>query len=144
MFVTIIFSFSHKVFQKSYSCTKQCHILTHLRYIAVENIARKGEIACNKHFLLFSQSFLPYIAPFFFIVNALKKCSLQFVLNWICTACPYITEILLKMVLTHYHTLPHFDTLKSYSCRKHCEKRRNCSKQTISPFLTKFSILYGT
>ena len=39
-------------------------------YIAAENIARKGEIACNKQFLLFSQCFLPYIA-LFFILNAL-------------------------------------------------------------------------
>ena len=37
-----------------------------------------------------------------------------------------ITEILLKMVLTHYHTMPHFDTLKIYSCGKHCKKRRYC------------------
>ena len=33
-----------------------------LRYIALENIVRKGEIARNKQFLLFSQSFLPYMA----------------------------------------------------------------------------------
>ena len=29
-------------------------------YIALENIARKGEIACDKQFLLFSQCFLLY------------------------------------------------------------------------------------
>ena len=34
----------------------------HIRYIAVENIVRKGEIACNKQFFVFSQCFLPYIA----------------------------------------------------------------------------------
>ena len=38
--------------------TTQCRILTHLRYIAVENIVRKGEIACKKQFFLFSQCFL--------------------------------------------------------------------------------------
>ena len=36
--------------------------------------------------------------------------------------------------------MPHFDTL---NIRKHCEKRRNCLLQAISPFLTKFSTLYG-
>ena len=35
-------------------------MLTRWRYIAVENILRKGEIACNKQFLLFTQSFLSY------------------------------------------------------------------------------------
>ena len=40
-------------------------------YIVVENIVRKGEIACNKQFLLLSQSFLPYIWHLFFILNAL-------------------------------------------------------------------------
>ena len=34
-------------------------------YIAVENIVTKGEIACSKQFLLFSQSFLPYMALIF-------------------------------------------------------------------------------
>ena len=37
----------------------------HWRYTAVENIVRKGEIACSKHFLLFSQCFLPYMALIF-------------------------------------------------------------------------------
>ena len=55
-----------------------------------------------------------------------------------CTACPNITEILLKMVLTYYHTMPHFDALKIYSCGKHCEKRRNCLLQAISPFRNVF------
>ena len=41
------------------------------RYIAVENIVRKGEIACNKQFLLFSQCFLLYMILFFLI-----KCDL--------------------------------------------------------------------
>ena len=30
-----------------------------LKFIAIENIVRKGEIACNKQFLLFSQCFYP-------------------------------------------------------------------------------------
>ena len=35
------------------------------RYIAVENIVRKAEIACNKQFLFFSQCFPPYMALIF-------------------------------------------------------------------------------
>ena len=42
-------------------------------YIAIENIVRKGEIDCNKQLLLFSESFLPYIALFFFILNTLHN-----------------------------------------------------------------------
>ena len=52
-----------------------------VRYIAVENIVRKGEIACNKQFLLFSQCFLPYIALIFHLKCTLK-CCLQFVSIW--------------------------------------------------------------
>ena len=40
------------------------------RYIAVENIVRKEEIACNKQFHLFSQCLLPY-THLFSILNAL-------------------------------------------------------------------------
>ena len=52
--------------------------LVHLRYIAVRNIVRKGEIACNKQFLLFSQCFIPYMALTFHFKCTLK-CHLQFV-----------------------------------------------------------------
>ena len=52
--------------------TTQYHILTHQRYIAVENIVREGEIACNKQFLLFSQCFLPFMALIFH-----SKCTLN-------------------------------------------------------------------
>ena len=45
--------------------------LMHERYIPVENVVRKGEIACIKQFLLFLQCFLPYMALFFLISNAL-------------------------------------------------------------------------
>ena len=41
--------------------TTQCRILMRWRYIAVENIVRKGETACNNQFLLFSQCSLPYM-----------------------------------------------------------------------------------
>ena len=44
----------------------------------MENIVRKGEIACNKQNLLFSQCFLPYMALIFYFKCSLK-CLLQFV-----------------------------------------------------------------
>ena len=43
----------------------------------MENIVRKGEIACNKQFLLFSQCFCPYMALIFHLKCTLK-CLLQF------------------------------------------------------------------
>ena len=46
-------------------------------YIAVENIMRKGEIACNMQFILFSKFFLPYMALIFHFKCTLK-CCLQF------------------------------------------------------------------
>ena len=61
--------------------TTQDRILTHLRYIAVENIVRKGEIACNKQFLLFTQCFLPYVVLIFHFKCTLKY-RLQFVSIW--------------------------------------------------------------
>ena len=53
----------------------------HLRYIAVENILRKGEIACFKQYLLFSQCFLPNMALIFHFNCTLESC-LQFVSVW--------------------------------------------------------------
>ena len=52
-----------------------------LRYIAVENIVRKGEIAYNKQFLLFSHCFLSYMALIFHC-KCILKCCLQFVPIW--------------------------------------------------------------
>ena len=57
------------------------HTMPHFdaqRYIAVENIVRKREIACNKQFLLFSQCFLPDMTLTFHFKCTLK-CRLQFV-----------------------------------------------------------------
>ena len=51
------------------------HFEGHQRYIAVENIVRKGEIACNKQFLLFSQCFLPYMGLIFHFKCTLKMSS---------------------------------------------------------------------
>ena len=58
--------------------TTQCHILTHQGYKAVENIVRKGEIACNKQFLLFSQRFLSYMIHILHLKYSFK-CRLRFV-----------------------------------------------------------------
>ena len=55
--------------------------LPHSRYLAVENIMRKGEIACKKQFLLFSQCFLSYTELIFHFKCTLK-CHLQFVSIW--------------------------------------------------------------
>ena len=44
----------------------------------MENIVRKGEIACNKQFLLFSQHFQSYTA-LIFNSKCTLKCRLQFV-----------------------------------------------------------------
>ena len=60
------------------------HTMRHfdaLRYKAVENIVRKGDIACNKQFRLFSQCFLPYMTVIFHSKCTLK-CRLQFVSIW--------------------------------------------------------------
>ena len=51
------------------------------RYIALENSVRKGEIACNMQFLLFSQCFLPYMALIFYFECTLK-CHIQFLSIW--------------------------------------------------------------
>ena len=60
------------------------HTMPHfdtLKICSWENIVRKGEIACNKQFLLFSQCFLPYMALTFHFKCTLK-CRLQFASIW--------------------------------------------------------------
>ena len=52
-----------------------------LKICSLENIVRKGEIACNKQYLLFSQYFLPYMALIFHFKFTLE-CCLQFVSIW--------------------------------------------------------------
>ena len=47
----------------------------------MENIVRKGENACNKQFLLFSQCFLLYMVVIFHF-KCTFKCRLQFVSIW--------------------------------------------------------------
>ena len=48
---------------------------------AVKNIVRKGEIACNKHFLHFSHCFLTYMSLVFHFKCTLR-CRLQLGSNW--------------------------------------------------------------
>ena len=45
----------------------------------------------------------------------------------------------LKVLLTHSHTMTPFDTPGKQAFWKHCGKRRNCSIWAISPFPTVFS-----
>ena len=74
-------AFADDKFNIASPITTQCHILKCSRYIVVENIVRKGEIACNKQFLLFLQCFLPYMALIFHFKCTLK-CHLPFVSIW--------------------------------------------------------------
>ena len=93
MLVTSIFSFSHNVFKrllfqgclKSKLCGKELthyHTMSHFDalkiYIAVENIVRKGEIACSRQFLLFSQCF-----PLYMALACHFKCTLKFRLQFV-------------------------------------------------------------
>ena len=60
------------------------HTLPHfyaLKIYSCGKIVRKGEIACNKQFLLFSQCFLAYMALIFYF-KFILKCRLQFVSIW--------------------------------------------------------------
>ena len=57
------------------------HMMLHfdaLKIYTYGKHCKKGEIACNKQFLLFSQCFLPYMALTFRFKCTLK-CRLQFV-----------------------------------------------------------------
>ena len=46
-----------------------------LKVYSSENIVRKGEIACTKQFLLFTQCFLPYMALIFHFKCAFEMSS---------------------------------------------------------------------
>ena len=52
-----------------------------LKILVVENIVRKGDIACNKQCLLFAKCFLSYMVLIFHSTCTLK-CCLQFVSVW--------------------------------------------------------------
>ena len=89
------FSFSHSLFKRLLLQTHKneglvgkglthFHTIPHfdaLKVYSCRNIVRKGEIACNKQFLLFSQHSLPYMVIIFHFKCTLK-CRLQFILIW--------------------------------------------------------------
>ena len=88
--ICIIYIIVHKLYcmihltptrSTSFTYINILFIPMHSRYIADENIVRKGEIACNKQFLLFSQCFLPYMAHIFHL-KCTFKCCLQSVSIW--------------------------------------------------------------
>ena len=56
---------SNLSFGKGLTHTTQCSFLTHKRYIAVENIVRKGEIACNKVISFFFTMFFTLYGTYF-------------------------------------------------------------------------------
>ena len=61
------------------------HTMLHFDALMIyncENLARTGEIACNKQFLLFLQCFLPSMV-FHFQFKCTLKCCLYFVSIWI-------------------------------------------------------------
>ena len=86
---------------KSKPITTQCHTLALLRYIAVENIVRKGEIACNKQLLLFSQCFLSNMALIFHCKCTLK-CCLQFVSILTCLKFCLIMGYKIMVLIFHF------------------------------------------
>ena len=108
--------------------------LKHLRYIAVENIVRKEEIACNKQFLLFSQGFLPCMA-LFFLSKCTFKCGLQFVSIW--------TSLQFRHLVMG-NLFPNklwFLSVCSKSLLKTQWEKEKLLITAISPFPTMFSIL---
>ena len=108
----------------------------------VENIVRKGEIACYKQFLLFSQCFCTLYGTFFFFVyfKCILKC-LQSVSIWTSltilssgnglSVLPYVTpqksngctEPRSQDLQVKTRTIHHCGT---YDPRRHCAKRRKC------------------
>ena len=75
----------------------------HKSYIAVENTEGKGEIACNKQFLLFSQCFLPNIVIIFHFKCTLK-CRLQFVSVWTNQKCCRLTMEYTRPSLHYFYS----------------------------------------
>ena len=75
----------------------------------MENIVRKGEIACIKQFLHFSQCFLPYVVLIFHFKCTLK-CCLRFVSIW--TSLKFRRHVMGQICL--------------FYGRKHQGKKRKC------------------
>ena len=111
----------------AYPITTQCRILKHYRYIAVENLVRKGETPCYKQFLLFSQCFLPYMALLFYL-NAIL---LLFDSIWInCT------------ILSSGKGLMYLQKVSTHNCS--VKLFQNLTSHLREEFLTISSCLYST
>ena len=109
--------------------TTQYRISMHERYIAVENVVREGEIACNKQFLLFSQCFLPFMALHFKMSSAIcfnlnqSKILLsgsKILLSGYGLRNGLIRKSLCADALTLYHTIRTFNAPKEAGLGKHC------------------------
>ena len=72
----------------------------------------KGEIACNKQFLLFSQCFLPYMVLIFHFKCTLK-CHLQFISIW--------TSLMGKELITGINYAPWRNKLFVWNIILYCE-----------------------
>ena len=91
----------------------------HQRYIDVENIVRKEEIAGNKQFLLYSQCFLPYTTLFFLPIKCALKCRLQFVSVWTSLKLSSLNGQInmIKLQMRHYTKVPLADAIGLYRAR---------------------------
>ena len=96
----------------------------------MENIVRKGEIACNKQFLLFSQCFLLYIVLIFHF-----KCTLKFCFNL------DQSKILLSSNGLNIVQTVDFVLEKG---RKNCCKKRKCWLDCVVKVFTSQSRLKST
>ena len=87
----------------------------------MENIMRKGEIACHKKYPLFSQCFLHHTVLIVHFKCTLK-CRLQFVSIWTCLK-------FCRLVINHL---------------VFCKGSRNGRVQNLTHFQTKYFRLYQT
>ena len=94
----------------------------------MENFVSKGEIACNKQFLLFSQCFLPYMALIFHF-KCTFKCRLLFVSIW--TSLKILSSsnglIVINCHLIFQATIEsQFDSFKDITTYTDCDTVRLC------------------
>ena len=94
--------------------------------MAVENIVRKREIACNKQFLLLSQCFLSHMVLIFHF-KCILKCHLQFVSIWTSLKfCHLVLDIFFLFYLgtpPSLHTITPAALLDDFSTYSHSVSR---------------------